>query len=367
MLTVLLGAGWLAPAAAAVIDCELDGQPVNVSNGATTAGRSGLLRCVDRDSGRLQREEQYVDGRPLGYRKLIDHEGNVVIGAVNDKGNRDGPHTTTAPDGTVRAEELYRDGTRVGLSRRFDAQGRLRRITFDEPPRSSIATMAFTADGRLSELRCAAAPRLPDDLGPCGFDGEATVELFDERGTMTARVTHLNGRRIGFTTFLASGVPGTSERLEGSTLTRTVHFPDGEPRLVTVLQDGRRRSENEFARGGQRLRETLWDDAGRTGETQWYMNGSLKRREQRQGFEGAPALAVEDYWDTGQLRLRGSFDGRGRPLGMHQWFRESGTLGSERLYQKGVLVQRRDFDEQGRAVLEEEYFEDGSRKASKRR
>lgn len=236
MLAALLAGGRAGPAAAAVIDCELDGQPIDVTDGAITAGRSGVLRCVDRDNGWLQREE------------------------------------------------LYRDG-----------------------------------------------------------------------------------KRVGFTTFRAPGVPVTSERLEGSTLTRTVHFPEGEPRLVTVLQDGRRRSENEFARGGQRLRETLWNDRGRTGETQWYMNGLLKRREQRHDFAGAPALAIEDYWDSGQLRQRGSFDEHGRPLGMHQWFRESGTLGSERLYQKGVLVLRRDFDEQGRPALEEEYFEDGSRKASKRR
>ena len=35
----------------AVQDCEVGGQNVNPANGSTTAGKTGLMRCKDRDSG----------------------------------------------------------------------------------------------------------------------------------------------------------------------------------------------------------------------------------------------------------------------------------------------------------------------------
>ena len=49
-------------AAHAVQDCEINGVAVNPANGATTAGKSGLMRCRDRDSRELMREQQIQSG-----------------------------------------------------------------------------------------------------------------------------------------------------------------------------------------------------------------------------------------------------------------------------------------------------------------
>jgi hypothetical protein len=46
----------ITPAAFAVQDCELNGQSINTSNGAETAGKTGMVRCKDRDNGRMERE-----------------------------------------------------------------------------------------------------------------------------------------------------------------------------------------------------------------------------------------------------------------------------------------------------------------------
>lgn len=53
-------------AAHAVQDCEIAGTAVNPANGDTTRGRTGLMRCRDRDSGELQREQELRDGSFVG-------------------------------------------------------------------------------------------------------------------------------------------------------------------------------------------------------------------------------------------------------------------------------------------------------------
>jgi len=44
--------------AVAVESCELNGQHVNPSNGNTTAGKSGLMRCRDGEGGPVVREQE---------------------------------------------------------------------------------------------------------------------------------------------------------------------------------------------------------------------------------------------------------------------------------------------------------------------
>ena len=59
-VAVTVAAGLLAlsgVAAHAVQDCELNGEHVNPANGNTTQGKTGVMRCKDRESGELQREQ----------------------------------------------------------------------------------------------------------------------------------------------------------------------------------------------------------------------------------------------------------------------------------------------------------------------
>ena len=52
--------------AEAIIRCELNGKPINISNGAETAGPSGLMRCREEDTGHLQREQELRDVKFVG-------------------------------------------------------------------------------------------------------------------------------------------------------------------------------------------------------------------------------------------------------------------------------------------------------------
>ena len=75
-LTVLLATPL---AALAVQDCELNGQSVNPANGSTTAGRTGLMRCKDRDSGELQREQELKAGVFMGLVRFYE-KGKLARG-----------------------------------------------------------------------------------------------------------------------------------------------------------------------------------------------------------------------------------------------------------------------------------------------
>jgi hypothetical protein len=51
----------------AVQDCDIAGVGVTPANGNTTAGKTGLMRCRDRDSGVIQREQQVQNGAFFGW------------------------------------------------------------------------------------------------------------------------------------------------------------------------------------------------------------------------------------------------------------------------------------------------------------
>src|SRR5687768_13935126 len=142
MVTSLRIAGLVAalaalfhPAAQAVQDCELNGQHVNPANGHTTAGKTGLMRCKDRDSGELMREQQLQNGAFMGLVRFYEHGKLVKEHSVNARGNMEGPAREFSPaTGRVLREAVYDDGHETGLSRSFHPGGQLRRATFYAEP-----------------------------------------------------------------------------------------------------------------------------------------------------------------------------------------------------------------------------------------
>ena len=72
------------PASAAVYDCDIDGEHVNPANGSTTAGKTGIMKCVDRDTRKLVREQEYRDGRAVGF--LLADEAARADEAVAERG-----------------------------------------------------------------------------------------------------------------------------------------------------------------------------------------------------------------------------------------------------------------------------------------
>ena len=201
----------LAASAQAVQDCELNGEGVNPSNGNTTAGKTGLMRCKDRDSGQMMREQEIKNGKFMGLVRQYDAGKLKNEYSENDRGNRQGLYRSYGADGKLLREETYDNGDNTGLSRSNWPGGQLRRVAFYVPPEGERAHAEFTERGQLQSLRCGDKPMLAplaDDTRWCGFAGTpAPVEFFGSRGVLTARSTYVAGKRMRHETFNDNGNP----------------------------------------------------------------------------------------------------------------------------------------------------------------
>ena len=58
----------------------MNGKAINISNGAETAGQSGLVRCRDENTGHVQREQQLQNGKFMGVcAGIADYTGIDVV------------------------------------------------------------------------------------------------------------------------------------------------------------------------------------------------------------------------------------------------------------------------------------------------
>lgn len=361
----LLAATALAAGAAhaAVLDCEINGQSVNPANGSTTAGKTGIMKCVERETRKFSREEEYRDGKAVGYRKSVDFSGNVSVGSYNAQGNRDGEFKQYAPDGTLLSEERYANASLTGAQVYYHPNKQVRRRSFSEPPKGTLASIEYNDRGQLMQLRCADKPLLGDDRRLCGFDGKVSeVTFHNAKGEVAGQARFENGKRLAMTAYGKEGAVAQSEEAQGDRRTLRQHFPEGPLRLETVVVGKMKQSERELAKSGQKIRETRWDDGRLAEQTEWYLNGQQKSRTRWERDGSQTLVKAEEFWDNGKLKARTVQDDRRSFIGVQQRYTEAGALESERTYDKGKLTHRKDYKD-GRLVLDEEYFEDGSRKS----
>ena len=350
---------------AAVLDCELNGESVNPSNGSAYAGKTGIMKCVDRETRKFVREEEYRDGRAVGYRKFVDYQGITHVASYNGKGNRDGEAKQYNAEGTLIADERYVNGSNAGLQTYYYPNRQVRRRSFSEPPKGALASVEYNEQGQVTQLRCGDRPLLGEDRTLCGFDGRASeVTFYSAKGEVAGQARYENGKRLTMTAYAAPGVLARTEEVKGERLVTRVHFPEGMVRLETVSVGNRRESERELARSGQAVRETRWSDGSKSEETLWYLNGQPRSKTKWERDGKVVLVKAEEFWDNGKLQARTVRDERRGPVGLQQRFDESGALVSEAMYENFKLVRRKDYKD-GALVRDDEYFEDGSRKSTR--
>ncbi|RYF33031.1 MAG: hypothetical protein EOO26_09550 [Comamonadaceae bacterium] len=351
LCALLLGA---AGASHAVQDCELNGQHVNTANGNTTAGKTGLIRCKDRDTGAMLREQQLQNGVFMGLVRMYQDGKLFKEHNVNAKGNMEGPAREFAPSGKVVRESVYADSNEIGLIRVFYASGARRRIAFNGEGSRETASVEFTEAGQPSALRCGEKPVLApafDDAKACGFvGGPSQIELFDGQ---PESIGELNGTQSVGRRFSSTGV----KRFE----------------VFSVVNDRRtvRQRELEYSERGTLVREQRWSPEGMpTSDDSYYLNGQPRSKSVYGGADGPQrTVEVAEFYDNGQRARQGRFKtglrgGSTTPLGTHQSFDEKGRLAAETSYDdKGRTTRERVFDENGQLQRDDEVFEDGSRKA----
>ena len=383
-------AALVAPAPAhAVQVCELNGQHVNPSNGATTEGKTGLMRCREGEGGPVVREQELQQGRFMG---LVRYYKDGVLERefrVNERGNRDGVSREWAraePGGksVLVREETLRDGRTVGIARSWHPNGQLRRVSFHGDDDREQASAEFTTDGRLADLRCASRPVLGadfDDKAACGFAGGASnVTLYSGRGVAKARLSYERGERRRSETLWESGaVRDVAEQTAAGGVERSFAADGAKRREVpwTALAGERPRRvttlDQEFHESGKLVRERRWRPTERGAELQldatFYLNGQPRTRSEYRVADGRTTRRETSFHDNGRKSFEGTWQagasGRGEvPTGTQQTFDVEGRLRGERIFdERGRIKRERELDERGYVVRDDEVFEDGSRKA----
>ena len=364
-------------AAHAVQDCELNGQAVNPANAGTTVGKTGLMRCKDRDSGLLVREQQIQSGTFMGLVRFYENGKLLKEHSVNARGNMEGRAREFSPSGQVLREAVYEDGHEMGLIRSFYPNGSVRRVTFVADTAGERASVEFNDRGQLSALRCGDKPLLApmvDDARLCGFGGGASnVELFDAKGTLRSRLSYMAGKRVRSEDLYDNGKPAAQDEVIGNQRIERRFSSEGIKRREVVSLLGERSAvkqrEQEFSERGTLVREQRWNAAGVPQSDESYYENGQPRSKSVYGIGGNQRLIeVTEYHDDGQKAAVGRYLAIHRlsqvPTGVHQRFGDNGLVIAESTYDdRGRITRERSWDAAGKLERDDEVFEDGSRKA----
>ena len=352
----------------AVQNCELNGESVSRANGHTTAGKSGVMRCTI-ESGPVRRLDQTLrDGKTVGPVLMVLADGERREYSLNERGNRDGVARTFDAKGTLRKEENFEDGSAVGVQKNFAEAGHLQELHF-AAGRRTVLTIGYLADGRLTELRCAAVTLVPQDGEVCGHAGRASdVTLHRADGKPAGTVSFLQGQMQRQSVLDREGRLVRNEELKDGRRIKRVFYASGQPRSEADFierdpnsREGREGVSREWAESGQLTQETTWADGYEQRIQQWYLNGKLKARQQIRRDGRNQERTTESFWDTG-LPAAVNMERNGRLLGWQKYFTEAGVLAVEDEHgERGVLLRRKSYDAQGVFLREERFLEDGSR------
>lgn len=302
--------------------CELDGRAVQLTDPASTAGKSGLLRCKDPATGRVLRESTYDSGQELG------------------------------------------------LVRTFHPDGKLRRAAYRAEPGGERAVVEYSARGQLTFLRCADKPLLDpaaDDKQLCGFEKmPSTVELFDDNGVLRSRLVYLNGRRQRAESLYDNGKVASVEETSGKQRIERQFSSAGIKRRESVsllLDRGRsvRQRTLEYSERGWLVREQRWDANGDPlrDDTYYTQNGQPKYKQAFSGSGQDRVVDIIEYFENGQRSAEGRFSAPTHapllPVGMHRRFNDRGTLVAEMNYDgKGRLLEERRWNDAGQLLERDE-------------
>ena len=325
---VLAGAAVSVPALAIQV-CELNGQPVNPTNGNTTAGKTGLMRCRDGEGGPVVREQELQQGGFMGVVRYFKDGALEREHRVNERGNRDGlarewARAESGKSVLVR-EETYRDGRNTGTTRTWYPSGQLRRVSSHGDDDREQAVAEFTPQGQLAELRCATRPVLGsdfDDKTACGHAGAASnVTLYAGKGQPRARLSFERGERKKSETLWDNGAV---HELQETTAAGGV-----ERRFAA---DGTKRREVQWTALAERSREPeqrprrVTTRPGIPRDRQAGARAPLARRRARRRARKRAALVPERAAPGAGTRLR---DRDGQPLRRQTSFHDNGKKSFE--------------------------------------
>ncbi len=366
--------------ASAIIRCELNGKSVNTSNGNETAGLTGLLRCKNEDTGKLQREQEIRNGKFMGLYRQYDADGKLVRErTVNERGNTHGNDQDFWPNGQLKREATADNGDTLGPVRSYYDNSSKQSIRFVRD-RRDVLEIGYHKDGSLAQLRCPASSVMAEDRKLCGFEGKSTVPLFASNGKPSATHVWEQGRLTALTTYRDSGAVHTEMRFEEGRRVHRLFDTEGssgknvlreeriyEPADVFLPSTyGALQSKKLWGANEQTI-EHLRYALGRLQSTErWYLNGAQR---ERSVVASDGSIKIEYFTDQGKLQGRESRTADGDLTGVQQIFHDNGKLSVEATFSAPVpgnrratrMTGRKEWDASGKLIADDEILEDGSR------
>ena len=381
-----LGAAFLAStsAALAVQDCEFNGKSINTNNGAETAGKSGMVRCKDRDSGMVEREYELRNGDSVGLSRYFRNGKLAKEFTITANGPHEGLEREWAANGQLVLEFTNVKGNARGLRRSWYEDGSPKAVEWVADTERDGASAQFTPGKQLAGLRCGPKPLLAphlDDAALCGFGGSAsTVSTYSSSGKLRGTQTLLGGVVQKQAVLMDNGKPQEEMERQGSQRTERFFAEDGGKRREKVWNETDRPAalvrDSEYHASGTLVRERLYalvDAGGRkrsrlASEATFYLNGQPKSKDVYTQEGNTELRDSQRFSDKGTLRAQGRYamDGRygERAMGVHKFFFDNGKPELEEHYDdQGALKRQREWDESGKLLRDDAVFEDGSRKA----
>ena len=385
-LRVCLGAVVLASAtgALAVQDCELNGKSINTNNGSETAGKSGMVRCKDRDTGLLEREYELRNGDSVGLSRYFRNGKLAKEFTITSNGPHEGLEREWAQNGQLILEFTNVKGNTRGLRRSWYEDGSPKAVEWVADNEREGASVQYTPAKQLSSLRCGPKPLLAphvNDAALCGFGGSAsTVSTYSHSGKLRGTQTLLAGVVQKQAVLMDSGKPQEEMERQGNNLVERFYAEDGSKRREKLWTETERPAalmrDSEYHASGSLVRErlyTLVDMGGRkrsrlASEATFYLNGQPKSKDTYTQEGNTELRDSQRFTDKGTLRAQGRYALDGpygeRTVGVHKFFFDNGKPELEEHYDnKGNLKRQREWDESGKLLSDDELFEDGSRKA----
>ena len=373
----------LSISASAIVRCEMNGKSVNPNNGNETAGLTGLLRCKDEDSGKLQREQELRNGKYIGLERFFDRDGRLLKERnVNERGNSQGVVKQFWPNGKLKSEENANNGESQGVVRQFYETGNLRRLSYMQE-RREVLEISFNPDGSYNDLRCHTTSLISEDRKPCGFAGKAETVLQSASGSKQSLLTWEQGKLLAIVFYRDNGEMESDMRFDQGRRVHRSYFtdnkPDGKarPREERIFEAGDQflrssrgplLSHKQWGSNGQLTLFTRYADGKPTLTERWYLNGALKEKSTLTGNGSTTRTLRENYTDDGKLNSRETLTAEGNITGLQQVYYNNGkpmredTYGEPDSRGRSRLVKRKEWDESGKVVADDEILEDGSRK-----
>ncbi len=383
-ITLVVGAALSLSAHAGIEECSLNGESVSPSNGSTTAGKTGVMRCKDRESGEMLNERELKHGVFMGLERFYRNGKLQRERYINEKGNSHGKAKEFAANGQLILEENYVNAQERGISQRWNEKGQLIEVRFRGENPDEKAMLRFNPDKSLAEFECGKKPLLgnyANDAEYCGFKGKpVTTKLYSEAGKLRSEFVLQNGEAQRAVFYRQDGSTESIDEVSNGKRSEKQFFANGKLRREKAWFNANRpliiEREAEYHESGSKTQERLYQQVEKEGrkyaelrqETQFYLNGQNKTLV-KYSYEAKNEIRdSQSFYDNGKLSEQGRSISEGRYnrryVGIHQFFSNEGKLQRELHYDdQGKMQRERVWDANGKLQSDDLLFEDGSRKA----